>query len=51
LGYIECKNLGEEISAYKRTVDELREENKRSLEALRDFKLRMAALRDSAKTE
>jgi hypothetical protein len=32
-------------------VDELREENKRSLEASRDFEVRMAALRDSAKTE
>ena len=47
----ECKNLEEQISVHKRTVEELREENKRSLEASKEFQVRMAALRDSTKTE
>jgi predicted nucleic acid-binding Zn-ribbon protein len=40
-----------QISAHKRVVDELRKENERSRDAARDLEVKIAALRDSAKTE
>ena len=46
-----CKDSEEQISAHKRTVDELRKENERSREASRDLEVKIAALRDSSKAE
>ena len=48
---VKCKESEEQISTHKRTVDELRKENERSREASRDLEVKIAALRDSAKTE
>ena len=47
----ECKELKEQISAQKQTVDELTGENKRSRNASEDLEVKIAALRDSAKRE
>ena len=47
----ECIELKEQISAHKRTVDELTEENKRSRNASEDLDAKIAALRDLAKRE
>ena len=47
----ECKELKEQISAHKQTMDKLKEENERSRNASEDLEVKIAALRDSAKTE
>lgn len=48
---VKCRESEVQISTHKRTVDELRKENERSRKASGDLEVKIAALRDSAKTE